>query len=53
MRRMFNCATYLGGLLRSGLSLRERRGGDLLARFRGLSLRKEDISDLLKPKSLL
>jgi hypothetical protein len=42
----------LGSLLTS-LALRERSRGDLLARFGRLSLRKEDISEGLKPKSLL
>lgn len=44
--------TNLGSLLTS-LALRERSRGDLLARFGRLSLRKEDISEGLKPKSLL
>lgn len=40
--------TNLRSLLGASLSLRERGGGDLLARFGRLSLRKEDISDMLK-----
>jgi hypothetical protein len=44
--------THLRSLL-AGLSLREGGGGDLLASLGGLSLRKEDISMLFKPKSLL
>jgi hypothetical protein len=44
--------THLRSLLAS-LSLRERGGGDLLASLGGLSLRKEDISMLFKPYSLL
>lgn len=43
-------STDLGSLLRASLSLRERGRGDLLAGFGGLSLRKEDISDLLQAK---
>lgn len=43
---------YLRGLLAS-LSLREGGGGDLLARLGGLSLRKEDISEVFKPNGLL
>lgn len=43
----------LGTLLVTSLALGERGGGDLLARFGGLSLRKEDISKIFKPKSLL
>lgn len=40
----------LRSLLRASLSLGERGRGDLLAGFGGLSLRKEDISDLLQAK---
>lgn len=47
-----NFFTNLRSLLAS-LALRERSRGDLLARFGRLSLRKEDISEGLKPKSLL
>jgi len=43
----------LGGLLRASLSLRERCRGDLLSSLGGLSLRKEDISELLKLNGLL
>lgn len=43
----------LGSLLGASLSLRERGGGDLLARFGGLSLRKEDISIVLYQAGLL
>jgi hypothetical protein len=46
-------SNYLGTLLVASLTLRERGGGDLLARFGGLSLRKEDISKIFKPTSLL
>jgi len=45
--------TNLGSLLRASLSLRERGRGHLLSGFGGLSLRKEDISELLEPTSLL
>lgn len=43
----------LGSLLGASLSLRERGGGDLLASFGGLSLRKEDISIVLYVAGLL
>jgi hypothetical protein len=42
--------THLRSLLRASLSLRERGRGHLLARLGGLSLRKEDISDLVQAK---
>lgn len=42
--------TNLGGLLGASLSLREWGRGRLLARFRGLSLRKEDISEMNQAK---
>lgn len=45
--------TNLRGLLGTSLSLGERGRGDLLASLGGLSLRKEDISKVFKPKSLL
>lgn len=45
-------STNLGSLL-TGLALRERGRGHLLARFGGLSLRKEDISEVFKLRSLL
>lgn len=48
-----NKEAYLGGLLGTRLSLRERSRSDLLTGFGRLSLRKEDISDMLKPKGLL
>lgn len=44
---------YLRSLLGASLALRERGGGDLLASLGGLSLRKEDISELFKLKDLL
>ena len=44
---------YLGSLLGASLTLRERGGGDLLASLGGLSLRKEDISEVFKPNGLL
>lgn len=45
--------TYLGSLLGASLSLRERGRGHLLSSLGGLSLRKEDISELLKLNDLL
>lgn len=45
--------THLGSLLRASLSLRERGRGHLLSSLGGLSLRKEDISELLKLNGLL
>lgn len=46
-------STHLRGLLGTRLSLRERGRGHLLTGLGGLSLRKEVISELLKPKDLL